>query len=421
MLDLYVGYDERLIAESLRDYTTFQTPFGALRLVTLPMGWTNSVPIFHDDVTFILQAEIPHTTIPYIDDVPVKKPKSTYLKTDGSFETIPANPGIRRFIWKHFENLNRIVQRMKYCGGTFSGPKLYLCVPEIFVLGHRCTPEGRLPDESRVSAIRKWGPCQTLSEVHAFLGTVGVVQIFIKNFALHAHSLIKLTRKDEPFIFGPAQIKAQEDLKTALLESPALRAIDYTSTAPVILAVDTSYLTIGFHLCQCDVNHPSKRYYNRFCSITLNERESRYSQPKLKIYGLYRTLRALRLYLIGVRNLVVEVDARYIKGMLSNPDISPSASINRWIVAILTFHFDLVHIAGTHHGPDGLSRRYRQDGDDEEIDDEEDFEDWIDRLHRFMHQINVVDFRPSSKTQNSIFSQTIDLHRHYYQSQYRLL
>jgi hypothetical protein len=106
MLDLYVGYDERLIAESSHDYTTFQTPFGALRLVTLPMGWTNSVPIFHDDVTFILQAEIPHTTIPYIDDVPVKGPKSTYLKTDGSFETIPANPGIRLFIWEHFENLN---------------------------------------------------------------------------------------------------------------------------------------------------------------------------------------------------------------------------------------------------------------------------------------------------------------------------
>jgi hypothetical protein len=60
MLDLYIGYDERLIAETSWDYTTFQTPFGALRLVTLPMGWTNSIPIFHDNVTFILQAEIPH-------------------------------------------------------------------------------------------------------------------------------------------------------------------------------------------------------------------------------------------------------------------------------------------------------------------------------------------------------------------------
>jgi len=54
MLDLYVGYDEQLIAESSCDYTTFQTPYGALQLVTLPMGWMNSVPIFHDNVTYIL-------------------------------------------------------------------------------------------------------------------------------------------------------------------------------------------------------------------------------------------------------------------------------------------------------------------------------------------------------------------------------
>jgi hypothetical protein len=30
MLDLYVGYDERALAESSRDLTTFQTPYGAL-------------------------------------------------------------------------------------------------------------------------------------------------------------------------------------------------------------------------------------------------------------------------------------------------------------------------------------------------------------------------------------------------------
>ena len=79
MFDLFVGYDERLIAESSQDYTTFQTPFGMLRLVTLPMGWMNSVPIFHDDVTFILQPEIPHITIPYIDNVLIKGPKMHYI------------------------------------------------------------------------------------------------------------------------------------------------------------------------------------------------------------------------------------------------------------------------------------------------------------------------------------------------------
>jgi hypothetical protein len=76
MLNLYVGYNKRGLAESSRDLTTFQSPLGALRLIMLPMGWTNSVPIFYDDVTHILQPEIPDTTVPYIDDVPIRSPKT---------------------------------------------------------------------------------------------------------------------------------------------------------------------------------------------------------------------------------------------------------------------------------------------------------------------------------------------------------
>jgi hypothetical protein len=140
-LDLYVGYNEILIAETSRDLTTFQTPFGALQLVTLPMGWTGLVPVFHDDVTSILQPEILHLTIPYIDDVLVKGPISRSIGEDGKYKTIEENKGIRKFVWEHFQNLNRIVQRMKYSGGTFSGTKL-LCVERFWVVGHCCTSEG---------------------------------------------------------------------------------------------------------------------------------------------------------------------------------------------------------------------------------------------------------------------------------------
>ena len=67
--------------------------------------------------------------------------------------------------------------------------------------------------------------------------------------------------------------------------------------------------------------------------------------------------------------------------MLANPDIAPSASINRWIIVILTFHFPLVHVAGSHHGPDGWSRRPRQPDDTPDDRDEDEFDDWIDKLH----------------------------------------
>ena len=85
----------------------------------------------------ILQPESPHTTIPYIDDVPIRGPATRYLTEDGSPETHPDNSGIRCFVWEHFQGLNRVVQRMKYCGGTFSGYKAILCAEEITVVGHR--------------------------------------------------------------------------------------------------------------------------------------------------------------------------------------------------------------------------------------------------------------------------------------------
>ena len=272
LLDLYVGYDNRTIAETSRDMTTFQTPFGALRLTTLPMGWTNSVPIFHEDVTYILQQEIPARTIPYIDDVPIRGPPSRYETADGGYETIPENPGIRKFVKEHFESVACVVQRMRYAGGTFSGKKSIIIADETTPLGHRCTYQGREPLHDRVAVIRNWGPCKTLTDVRAFLGTVGVMRIFIRDFARRAHHLVKLTRKDSEFVWGKEQEEAMEDLKEAVVGSPALRAIDYSSDAPVVVAVDTSQIAVGYYLAQLDPTNPRIRYFNRFGSITLNER-----------------------------------------------------------------------------------------------------------------------------------------------------
>ena len=167
----------------MRDLTTFQSPFGMLHLIMLPMGWMNSVLIFHDNIICILQPEIPNIMVPYIDDVPIRGPAECHVLADGTEECIPENPGICRFVWEHFQGLNHVIQRTKYCGSMFSGLKMVLCVEEIMVVGHRCTPLGRLPDPLYVDKIAKWGPCKDLSEVHAFLGTMGVCHIFIKNFA----------------------------------------------------------------------------------------------------------------------------------------------------------------------------------------------------------------------------------------------
>ena len=60
----------------------------------LPMGWTNSIPIFHKNVTYILRDEIPKYTEPYIGDIPIQGPKTRYELLEEKYETIPENSGI---------------------------------------------------------------------------------------------------------------------------------------------------------------------------------------------------------------------------------------------------------------------------------------------------------------------------------------
>ena len=374
-LDLYSGYDHRDIAEGSRDFTTFQTPFGALRLVKLPMGWTNSVPIFHDDVTFILREEIPKYTMPYIDDVPVRGPDSRYQSKDGSYETIPENPGIRRFVWEHFGNLNRIVQRIKYCHGTLSGAKSVLCADEFHVVGHLCSYEGRKPDTDRVGVILRWGAPVDVSGVRAFLGTIGVMRMFIMGFSDLARPIQKLTCKGVIFEWGPMQELSMEQLKEALKNAPCLRPLNFDWPTDVIMAVDTSWKAIGIIVYQIDLIDPKKKHFAKFASIPLNAREARFSQPKRELYGIKRALTAMQYWLAGCRRLVIETDALYIKGMLSNPGMGPNATINRWIEQILMFHFKLKHVKGATFAPDGLSRREAQPGDEVYPPDEGDFEE----------------------------------------------
>ncbi len=179
--------------------------------------------------------------------------------------------------------MNWVIQQVKHAGGTFSGKKIVCVAPEFTTVGNRCTPEGRVPEPN-------CGACKNVSEIRAFLGTVGFAPIFIKDYAKKANPLNCLLRKDIPFEWGPAQEQAMDELKHSLLHLPALRPISYDSEAPVIPAIDTSKIAVGYQLCQQDSDNPQRRYYARFGSITLNTREAVYSQPKLELYGLYHTL-----------------------------------------------------------------------------------------------------------------------------------
>jgi hypothetical protein len=72
MMDLFTAYDQRPLHVESQDMTTFNSPLGPYHCMTLPMGHTNTVQIYQADMAFILQEEIPHHTMPFINDLPVK-------------------------------------------------------------------------------------------------------------------------------------------------------------------------------------------------------------------------------------------------------------------------------------------------------------------------------------------------------------
>ena len=117
---------------------------------------------------------------------------------------------------------------------TVSTKKLLLAALDATIVGHKCTMEGHVPHENKVQKICDWPECTTVSQVRGFLGTCGVVCIFIRNFAVIACPLVDLTHKGVPFIWGDPQRDAMQRLKDEIIKSPALRPLDYKSGNKVL-------------------------------------------------------------------------------------------------------------------------------------------------------------------------------------------
>ena len=149
---------------------------------------------------------------------------------------------------------------------------------------------------------------------------------------------------------------------------------------------------VGMILSQID--EKGKCWPSWYGSLPFSKVEATYHQPKLELYGLFWALRHFHLYIIGAQDLIVVVDAKYIKGMWNEPELQPNAVIDRWIQGILLFDFTLVHIpASKFKGPDALPCiPSEEDTDIEPYDDT-----WVDNIALFFG-----DYGPSLRKNNSL-------------------
>jgi hypothetical protein len=96
-------------------------------------------------VTKVLEDLILEDCLPFLDDISVKGPLSTY----NDKEVIPS---VQQFVLKHIQSLDRTLVRLKRARCTI-GPKSQFCINGISIVGFVCGAEGQSPDSAKVIKI----------------------------------------------------------------------------------------------------------------------------------------------------------------------------------------------------------------------------------------------------------------------------
>jgi hypothetical protein len=122
-----------------------------IHVVTLPMGYTNSMQEFQHSMSHIIEHLSPDWALAFVDDIGVKGPNTQYNN-----ETIPGNPGIRRFIWEYAHTLYECLAVMVTARATASGKKLVLATPCITVMGYECNLNGIRPHHRIATKVQNW-------------------------------------------------------------------------------------------------------------------------------------------------------------------------------------------------------------------------------------------------------------------------
>ena len=201
---------------------------------------------------------------------------------------------------------------MLEAGLTISGTKVVIATPVLTALGTIVSILGGHVSHEIAAKIAKWPVCRSVSEVRGFLGTVGVVRKWIRDFSKITLPLTLMTRKaySEAFKWSSDAHEAFERLKFLASTAPPLIKIDFTLTSKVkrpgdrtsdvglvTIAVDSSNIGVGWIISQMT---EEGEFPASFGSLTFKEPESRYLQPKLELYGLFHALKAQRHILYGI-------------------------------------------------------------------------------------------------------------------------
>lgn len=251
---------------------------------------------------------------------------------------------------EHDKRLELLLNRLKEYGILLNEDKCVINVSRLEFLGHEISEKGIRPTESRLSSIKSFREPRNASELRSFLGLVTYVGRFISHLADKTEPLRKLLRDGEKFVWRDQQKAAFDSIKTAICESNFLGYFDKNDRSTLI--ADASPTGLGAVLLQHD-NRGNSRIIS-FASKALTEVEQRYFQTEREALALVWAVDKFQLYLLGTRFTLV-TDCKPLH-FLFKERAKPCARIERWVMRLQSYNFEVVYEPGSCNLADALSR-----------------------------------------------------------------
>ena len=118
----------------------------------------------------------------------------------------------------------------------------------LVLLGIVVSSKGVHVDDSKINAIKTWPQPTNLQQVRSFLGLASFYHRFVKDFSTISLPLHALSKKNAPFVWGPSQHAAFNELKNLLTHAPLLSLPNFDK--PFEIHCDASGYGIGGVLMQ---------------------------------------------------------------------------------------------------------------------------------------------------------------------------
>lgn len=223
-------------------------------------------------------------------------------------------------------------------------------VSELDFLGHHISEKGISPSLSKIKAVLSFRAPITESEVRSFLGLANYMNKFIPDLAHIAQPLRELTKKGVKFVWGPEQNTSFEKIKLLLGTEASLGFFNPRDRTAVM--ADASPNGLGAVLIQTDDTGESRII--SYASKSLTDTEHRYCQTEKEALALVWSVERFGMYLYGASfDLITDCKALEY---LFTPRSKPCSRIERWVLRLQSFDYQIVHVPGYKNIADALSR-----------------------------------------------------------------